>query len=1089
MATAADEPYESDDALVGTIDGFGSFSWVAPLWCPTADVAQLGDVVNIDASSLAAAIQAALKEGSATLHAPLLQGDHSLDWHLRAVDSCHVEVYAHPPAPSPDIAERATTDAPLGLAVIDHDARLRFVNVAFGEIFGQPRARLLGRRFTDLLAPADRSWALKAHQQLVEHRQQPLHAEHMIRRPSGEQRVIHLDQSPVRLPEGPAQIASAVDVTQERHGSRRISESELRWRELMDTIPGAIFQIRHRSDSGYRIDYMSEGLRTLGGFSAGEDLTDFNRWRDRIPVSARDGYIASLEHSRIHLSAWTHEWPIETPSGVLWLKGISQPQVEADGSVVWNGAMFDITDRKDTEKRLDQVETDYRVVFDQTTEGLYRSHPDGQLIDVNWPLVRMHGCESKQDLIDRINDVARDWYADPEAAQQLRRHVEAQGEVEDFRSWIQRAGTGELFLASESARAAFDADGNLIYYQGSVRDVTDGELMSRLASRRSEILELIARSQPIERVMDEIVATIEGYRNELAAIIYRVEDGMAQLQVAPSIDEASRAELATQAIGEAAENAIGYAIRDSRPVAESDRPGLDESTIQPITRRLGYADAVAMPILTKSGTALGALVALARTREGLDDQIQMVLHEMAQIAAIAFEQSNLFEQLLEKAQFDALTGLPNRLLLDDRMRQMIHDAERHDHAVAALMLDLDEFKLVNDTLGHAAGDQLLQQVGERLTRCLRASDTVARFGGDEFVIIIPVSEPQHANQVCERVLSELHPPILVDDRELIVRTSIGVSVFPYDGNTPDVLLQAADTALYSAKGAGRNQYHYFANQMDQRNADRLQVERELRTALDVAQLELFCQPAVAVDGDRIVGGEILLRWQHPERGLLAPGEFLPIAEQSSLIAEIDKYVIYHAAEEIARMQRTDDAWLISVNVSARMLQSESFEDVVADALRQTGASPGGLELEITETVVMTDFEDAYRKLVGLKQLAPGIRVAMDDFGSGYSSLQYLKRLPIDTLKIDRGFVADIGSTDHDTATSIIKTIIELGHSLGLSVVAEGVETSLQVEILQQLACDRAQGFWYAAAIDASSFIEATQASASAHDLRHAIDNQ
>ncbi|GEM_PF-663581 len=1077
---------ECGDAWLGTIDGAGYLLTLGPYWGHLMDQTALSEVADLSAADLQTAINAARKAGSTTQELPLRGGTANLAWRFEQASGDQYYVYAQPLEPPADVHSAAPIHWPVGLAVADHNERVQFVNQALARIFGWPRAMFVGHRLGDLLSQMLVSYG--SANPLDDLASAGLPSEHVIYRPSGERRTVYLVYEQQELAGQPAYFASLVDVTHRPESAGRTSASEGQLRDIMASIPGAVFQLRYRADRGYEVGDVSSGLRRIGGFTADQEIADFERWQAWLPPCEHDAYMDSLEQSRIHLTTWAHEWPFETPNGLIWLQGVSQPQTEADGSVVWNGVMFDITGRKRTEERLDQVETDYRVVFDQTTEGLYRSRPDGQLLDVNWPLVRMHRCDSKQDLIARIGDVSRDWYTDPEAATQLRRQVEARGEVEDFRSWIYRAGTGETFLASETARAVVNHNGQLLYYQGSVRDVTDRELMNRLAGRRSEILEMIARSQPIERVTDTIVDTIEAYQPAMATVIYRVEDDSAVLQTAPSLDNESRDAIGRQPLGDLADSSIGCAMRDGVATLDTDCPCGGRNDSASTVQRLGYSDAITMPILSQTGMALGALVALSPSTEALDDQIRMVLHEMAQIAAIGFEQSKLFDQLLEKAQYDPLTGLPNRLLLDDRIQQLIHDAERHDHSVAALMIDLDEFKLVNDTLGHAAGDQLLYQVGERLSRAMRASDTIARFGGDEFVVVVPLSEAADASQVCERVLSELHAPISVDDRELIVRTSIGIGVSPQDGDTPELLLQAADTALYSAKGAGRNQYHYFSDSINERFADRLRIESELRSAIDQAELDLFCQPSVALADEAIDGAEILLRWRHPEHGILGPGEFLPVAEQSSLIAEIDRYVIHHAARRIAAMQAAGNTWLISVNISARMLQSESFADIVVAALRASGACPSGLELEITETVVMTDFADAYYKLTSLKRRAPGIRVAMDDFGSGYSSLQYLSRLPLDTLKIDRGFVAELGGVDHDTASTIIRTIVELGQRLGLAVVAEGVEGSGQVDVLKRLGCNKAQGFWYSAAVDAASFTEAARLSPSATGFRDAVDN-
>lgn len=427
-------------------------------------------------------------------------------------------------------------------------------------------------------------------------------------------------------------------------------------------------------------------------------------------------------------------------------------------------------------------------------------------------------------------------------------------------------------------------------------------------------------------------------------------------------------------------------------------------------------------------------------------------------------------QLKTMVERDALTGLPNRTLLADRISTLVQGARRDGHCVGVLLLDLDEFKLINDTLGHGAGDKLLRRVATRLQSCVRAENTVARFGGDEFVVAVRLPYPARATDIAERIAATLRPPFNVNGSEVTARASIGISLFPQDSATADGLLQAADTAMYVAKRSGRSQYHYFDESMNRRLNERLQVEAELRQALDRGELVLYYQPRIALADDSIVGAEALLRWHHPERGVILPEDFLGIAEQSALIGEIDRYVLQSAGRQAAAWRAAGHELLISVNLSARDVHRDGVGSEVARLLTEHGADPAGIEVEITESMVMQDFEHAKHQLQDLRECAPGLRIALDDFGTGYSSLQYLRQLPIDTLKIERSFIADLSHNQRDpTAWAIARTIIELGHHLGLWVTAEGVETMAQVELLRSLGCDDAQGFWFAPPLPAGEF--------------------
>jgi predicted signal transduction protein with EAL and GGDEF domain len=323
--------------------------------------------------------------------------------------------------------------------------------------------------------------------------------------------------------------------------------------------------------------------------------------------------------------------------------------------------------------------------------------------------------------------------------------------------------------------------------------------------------------------------------------------------------------------------------------------------------------------------------------------------------------------------------------------------------------------------------------------------------------------------VAERVLAALQARVPVADREVTAHPSIGIGLFPQDGNTPETLLQAADTAMYAAKHAGKNRYRYFAEDMNAYMTERLRIDSELREALAADQLELHVQPRVALEDDAIVGAEGLLRWRHPQRGLLGPGEFLAIAERGPLIADIDRWVLRRAAALTAEWQRAGRGLVFSANLSARELHADGFAADVSAILAEAGVDAAGLELEITESMLMVDFERASRQLRDLKERAPGLRIAIDDFGSGYSSLNYLRQLPIDTLKIDRAFVADLLGDEAATASAIVRTIVELGRNLGLTVVGEGVEELQQARLLRAAGCHQVQGFLYAPAVLVATF--------------------
>jgi diguanylate cyclase (GGDEF)-like protein/PAS domain S-box-containing protein len=719
--------------------------------------------------------------------------------------------------------------------------------------------------------------------------------------------------------------------------------------------------------------------------------------------------------------------------------------------------MVDVTDQR-------RAEADYREIFEHATEGIYHSTPDGKMLRANPALVALHGFSEEQELLDAVSDIANDWYIDARDREHLRALLERDGRVENFEAQIYRCATGEHLWTSENARAVRGADGTTRYYEGTVRDITAQHQAAALAAHRGEILQMIARQRPLTGVLYEIIGLLEEQNARLTAGVFRLQGGRLYTAAAPGVSNHCIQAVDGQppaAIG----SAFATALEADRAHTDTDfdtrATAADADAFAAGVRASGYGAVLAVPVRDQHGAVLGLLGAFAQFAREVGPAWTALLEEMGQITSIAMEQHRLTQQLLHQAQYDPLTDLPNRTLLSDRLGQGILDAERANQRVAVLLLDLDEFKLVNDTLGHSAGDDLLCKVATCLRKSLRSGDTVARLGGDEFVIAVALRGNTDPTEVADRIHNNLQDPIRVAEREVTARPSIGISLYPQDGQTTEALLQAADTAMYAAKHAGKNRYQYFAADMNTQVSERLRVEAELREALANHQLELFYQPQIALADHSLVGGEALLRWNHPTRGLCGPGEFLPVAERGPLIGEIDRFVLADAARAVAAWQPQRHATLISANVSARELHAEGFGAEVADTLARAGANPAGLELEITESMLMRDIEHATRQLLDLRARAPGLRVAVDDFGSGYSSLNYLRQLPIDTLKVDRSFVADIECPDRaDTARAIVRTIVELGRSLGLRVVAEGVESAAQAELMRELGCPVAQGFWF-----------------------------
>ena len=420
------------------------------------------------------------------------------------------------------------------------------------------------------------------------------------------------------------------------------------------------------------------------------------------------------------------------------------------------------------------------------------------------------------------------------------------------------------------------------------------------------------------------------------------------------------------------------------------------------------------------------------------------------------------------AHHDILTGLPNRLLLNDRLEQALAHAYRRNNKVGILFIDLDRFKIINDTLGHHIGDLLLKEVAERLKNAVRVDDTVSRQGGDEFILILQdVSHADDVAHIAQKFVDTLSEEYHIENEVLRVTPSIGISLYPDDGNDIDTLIKSADTAMYHAKDKGRANFQFFTEKLNRDLAETLELEQALRQAVKNSDFMMYFQPLIRLSDDQVIGAEALIRWRHPEKGLIPPDRFIPLAEESNLIEPIGDWVLEQAAMQLATWSKGPYAHLqLSINISTRQLDNPDFSDRLAAVLERHAVEPGRLKVEITETGIMSDVVRSNQHLVSLAQMNIGI--AVDDFGTGYSSLNYLKRLPIDELKIDRSFVRDL-TTDYSDER-ISRAIISLAHNLYMQVVAEGIETAEQAAFLKEMDCDYGQGYYYSKPLPPDEFM-------------------
>ena len=512
-------------------------------------------------------------------------------------------------------------------------------------------------------------------------------------------------------------------------------------------------------------------------------------------------------------------------------------------------------------------------------------------------------------------------------------------------------------------------------------------------------------------------------------------------------------ETACRLLGYSREELLRMGPQDVLPITREElEPSYDALIANPAGSAGDIVSGMKSHYICKDGTLLPFEATRHVLRSGDTTIIAAISRDIR--ARLAIE-----EKVAYLAQFDALTSLPNRNLFQDRLTQAMALARRNDWPMAVLFIDLDRFKLVNDTLGHGAGDKLLKEAAERLGSCIRSSDTVGRLGGDEFAAILcELDKTGDAGVVAQKIIDAFRQPFDLEGKETYVTASVGVALYPADSDSAEALVVNADAAMYRAKEEGRNNYQYFTRDMNERALQRVHMEAALRRALEREEFRLYYQPKAELVTGKICGFEALLRWQHPDKGMILPGDFIPVLEETGLIVQVGDWVLRTACVQIKAWQKADlKVPPISVNLSARQFEQKNLKGAVRQILRETKVDPSLIEFEITESLLMNDPEGAARTLHSLSE--SGVKLSMDDFGTGYSSLGYLKRFPIDTLKIDRTFVRDI-STDADDAT-LTRAIINLAQNLRLKVVAEGVETEAQLAFLCANGCDEMQGYFFA----------------------------
>ena len=713
------------------------------------------------------------------------------------------------------------------------------------------------------------------------------------------------------------------------------------------------------------------------------------------------------------------------------------PIVNSAGEVVACSTIArDISRRRRAEEALRQSEERYRLLFARHPHPMWVYELETRrFLAVNDAAVARYGYSADEFLRMTILDI-RPTEEVPRVLEELAQ------EPAGLRSgvWTHRKKGGGLIdvgIASHDISFA----GRRARLVVAV-DVTEREKAKRLGEDRRAAVELIAQGRPLDETMGKLIEMVEHQVPEIVVSVVTL-GGMNVHYLASKLPAN---------VLEATDGLPTHLIEEC---AFDDENDPFWSALRKAALGAGFQTCWAAPILSPSGRIFGAFVVCHRDEPDRGDEEQRLISMAGQIASVAIEQRQLYDRLLFQAQYDPLTGLPNGLLLDDRLEQCLARAHRSGSCFAVLQIDLDRFKLINDLLGHSVGDSLLQAVAERLKGSIRQTDTLARVGGDEFTLLLTdLQSPGDAGRVAQDLLRALQEPFAALGDEVFVSASIGSALYPQDASDACTLLKKADAAMYRAKNTGKNRWHGFAPEIENAT-DRPDLESHLHRALERGELEVDYQPLFQTSDGSLTGMEALLRWRHPRLGLIPPGQFIGIAEENGLIVPIGNWVLRQACEKAREWQPPHgDPCKAAVNVSAIQFACGDFVEAVSAILAETGLPPACLELEITESVLMQNPEIHGRQISDLRAL--GVSIAVDDFGTGYSALSYLQRLPVDYLKIDQSFVKEISGGAN--SIRLVQAIVTMAHSLGVKVTAEGVETEEQMGVLRRLGCDQVQGF-------------------------------
>lgn len=896
------------------------------------------------------------------------------------------------------------------ISVKDSAHRWILLNDTCCAMLGHSREVLLGKSDYDFL-PQEQADVFWEKDDLVLKTGEINVNEEVLTGADGKTRYLLTQKTPFTFGNGERYIVGiSRDITDRKVIEKALSDSEHMLQEAQRIAHIGSWNVDLVSDKLF----WSDEIFRIWEIDSTQFKADFAAFLDTVHPEDRERVSQAYNEAIANHSLYEVEHRLLFPDGrVKYVLEQGEPQYDAQGKPVrFIGTSLEITERKRLQNELLEREREFRSLAENLPDNIARWDVDGRYLYVNPAHERTLGIAAS----DLIGNLLPDTHGHVKAAIA---QVIATGRMVDLVRQSVPVGE-EMQLHEVSLVPEFDAEGRIVSVLGLGRNMTEFYRMQQA---------VVDRERESRTLIENTPDTIARYNRDGIRIF------------------------ANQALANGIEGGLQAALGKT----PAETPGGEQANIYEAKLREVVATGANTEFELTWSNRHGQLVCSHIRLTAEFDASGRVATVLA-VGRDITELNNFRRKIHQMAFYDNLTALPNRALFNDRLHQVLHDAKWHDQQAGVMLLDLDRFKAINDTLGHPAGDALLCEAARRLSSSVRSYDTVARLGGDEFAILLPdIRTGDDLGRVASKILATFNAPFLLEGNEVFVSTSIGIAVYPNDDTDPNGLIKQADSAMYFAKRSGRNTFRFFSTDLTASAAEKLSLESELRRAIERNELELYYQPKIRLSDNVLVGSEALLRWNNPQRGIVMPNQFISIAEDSGLIIEMGQWVLRNACRTANDWNGADKPLhKVAINLSARQFQSNDLVGTVRDVLVETGCRPQWIELEITERVLLDEHGEVLEILKSLS--AMGITIAIDDFGTGYSSLSYLARFPINTLKIDRTFISTV-TTEHFCG-EVVKAILSIARCLGQVVVAEGVETLEQAAFLQAHGCQIAQGYFY-----------------------------